>query len=588
MVAVSSNNYNDEKFIPSFDEFTGVVYFENIKTQVSCTGALLDSNGLYILTAAHCFNKQNDSANLNPNPNNYKVFFEVNGTLKSRLVEEIFVHPEWTSDENSNNDIAIIKLSNEAPDVESYDIYRDTDEVDQVFTRVGYGFPGTGRDGQIDDSGEDPPVKRFGQNYYDALGEIFNNYDYDTPIIKGTQLAFDFDNGKPRRDAFGREYGLDQLGVDQEVNSTAGDSGGPAFIDGKIAGITSYGFSSGMYDTDVDDESGNSNFGEYSVDIRVSAYIEFITDITSLSLEGSRGDDTIKGGIGNDTINGASGQDRLLGKSGNDFLVGSFGNDALLGEAGDDILKGGGGRDRLNGGTGNDTLTGDGGNDRLNGSGGNDRLNGNTGNDILTGGGGNDRLNGGGGNDRLNGNTGNDILTGGGDNDRLNGGGGNDRLNGNNGNDILTGGGGNDRLNGGGGNDRLNGGAGNDILIGGRSIDRFIFNSNEKFDSNDFGIDTIKNFEPDLRPDEDGSQGDLIVLDKSSFTDLGSSTRIGFSVDSDFEIVNTNNSIDDSNAFIVYNEESGNLFYKSDGEYTKFAILNGAPTITEDNFQIIN
>ena len=534
MVAVSSNNYNDEKFIPSFDEFTGVVYFENIKTQVSCTGALLDSNGLYILTAAHCFNKQNDSANLNPNPNNYKVFFEVNGTLKSRLVEEIFVHPEWTSDENSNNDIAIIKLSNEAPDVESYDIYRDTDEVDQVFTRVGYGFPGTGRDGQIDDSGEDPPVKRFGQNYYDALGEIFNNYDYDTPIIKGTQLAFDFDNGKPRRDAFGREYGLDQLGVDQEVNSTAGDSGGPAFIDGKIAGITSYGFSSGMYDTDVDDESGNSNFGEYSVDIRVSAYIEFITDITSLSLEGSRGDDTIKGGIGNDTINGASGQDRLLGKSGNDFLVGSFGNDALLGEAGDDILKGGGGRDRLNGGTGNDTLTGDGGNDRLNGSGGNDRLNGNTGNDI------------------------------------------------------LTGGGGNDRLNGGGGNDRLNGGAGNDILIGGRSIDRFIFNSNEKFDSNDFGIDTIKNFEPDLRPDEDGSKGDLIVLDKSSFTDLGSSTRIGFSVDSDFEIVNTNNSIDDSNAFIVYNEESGNLFYKSDGEYTKFAILNGAPTITEDNFQIIN
>lgn len=79
------------------------------------------------------------------------------------------------------------------------------------------------------------------------------------------------------------------------------------FIDGKIVGIIFYGFFLGMYDIDVDDESGNFNFGEYSVDIRVLVYIEFIIDIIFLLFEGSRGDDIIKGGIGNDIINGVFG-----------------------------------------------------------------------------------------------------------------------------------------------------------------------------------------------------------------------------------------------------------------------------------------
>lgn len=68
--------------------------------------------------------------NLNFNFNNYKVFFEVNGIFKLRFVEEIFVYFEWIFDENSNNDIVIIKFFNEVFDVESYDIYCDIDEVD--------------------------------------------------------------------------------------------------------------------------------------------------------------------------------------------------------------------------------------------------------------------------------------------------------------------------------------------------------------------------------------------------------------------------------------------------------------------------
>ena len=481
MVAVSSKNLNDTKFIASPDQFTGVVQFKNTNTGDTCTGVLLAGDGLHILTAAHCFNDQNDSANLNPNANHYVVFFELaDGTRQKINVEQIFVHPEWTSDEGSNNDIAIIKLSNEAPDVESYEIYRGSDEVNQTFTRVGYGIPGTGKDGEIDDPVEDPSVKRFGENIYDALGDIFRDSPENITILKGTQLAFDFDNGESENDAFGVQYELKQLGVDLEVNSTAGDSGGPAFIDGKIAGIASYGFSPIKDGIDVDNESGNANFGEYSVDIRVSAYANWIDETIGKTLKGDRGNDTLVGADGNDTINGARGNDKLLGKSGDDLLIGRLGNDILLGGTGDDTLEGGIGRDRLNGGAGNDTLTGGGGRDR------------------------------------------------------------------------------------------------------------FIFNSNKEFDSNDFDIDTINNFQPDLRPDEDGNQGDLILLDKSSFIKLRSAAGIGFSVDNDFEIVNTDDDVDNSNAFIVYSESSGGLFYSLDGESAQFAILDGAPTITEDNFQIRN
>ncbi len=108
----------------------------------------------------------------------------------------------------------------------------------------------------------------------------------------------------------------------------------------------------------------------------------------------------------------------------------------------------------------------------------------------------------------------------------------------------------------------------------------------KNFDSDDFGVDTINNFQPDLRPDEDGNQGDRILLDRSTFTELDSAAGIGFSVNSDFEIVADDDNVDSSSAFIVYSEESGSLSYNVDGESTQFAILDGAPTITEDNFQI--
>ena len=480
MVAVSSNDPNDQEFIVPSDQFTGVVRFENTTTGEICTGALLAGDGLHILTAAHCFNNQDNSANLNPNPGDYIVTFELaDGTFEEIDVEEIFIHPDWESDDSSNNDIAVIKLSNEAPDVESYEIYRDTDEIGQTFTRVGYGLPGTGTTGQISFPEEDPPVKRFGQNVYDALSDIFSDPPNNLQALEGTQLAFDFDSGEPENDAFGQEYGLEQLGVEREVNSTRGDSGGPAFIDGQIAGFTSYGFSPSTDGIDVDDINGNSNFGEYSVDTRVSAYASFIDEILNLSapgetIRGDRGNNTLPGGSGNDTINGARGNDRLLGQSGNDLLIGRLGNDILLGGAGDDVLEGGIGRDRLNGGAGDDTL------------------------------------------------------------------------------------------------------------MGGASIDRFIFNTNEQFQSEDLGIDEITDFSQ--------TQEDIILLDLGTFTAIDSDSGRGFSITDEFDTVENDGQAETSDAVIVYNSSNGNLFYNPNGNAAgfdsggQFATLTNTPSLIAEDF----
>lgn len=116
------------------------------------------------------------------------------------------------------------------------------------------------------------------------------------------------------------------------------------------------------------------------------------TDIWTLLLAGTDGDDTIIGSIDDDVITGLDG------------------NDTLSGAEGDDTIHGGLLDDILNGNDGEDTLFGEAGNDQLNGGAANDALYGGVGNDILTGGAGNDLLEGGPGNDTLEGGLGDDTF----------------------------------------------------------------------------------------------------------------------------------------------------------------------------------
>ncbi|MEA5604044.1 choice-of-anchor D domain-containing protein [Nostoc sp. UHCC 0252] len=175
----------------------------------------------------------------------------------------------------------------------------------------------------------------------------------------------------------------------------------------------------------------------------------------------------------------------------------------------------------------------------------------------------------------------NDVINGQGGNDTINGKSGDDLLRGNTGNDLLIGGKGNDTLMGGEGNDTLMGGEGNDLLIGGLGADAFSFNSNAAFSSDGVGIDTIADF--------NRSQGDKIVLSKTTFNAITSVVGTGFSKASDFESTSLGAA---SNAVIVYDPMTGQLLYNQNGSAAgfgtggQFAQLTGTPTLTASDFII--
>lgn len=238
----------------------------------SCAGSLLKT-GLHLLTAGHCV--------FEFKPQDFVLDF---GEIQLSAAQ-FFIHPEYEHS-IAANDIAIIELTTKAPQqLTRYEIYRDNNEIGKVFNLVGYGAFGTGDRGAGLSPADFDYQKRLGQNTYDASGELLNGLIPDFPILPGT-LAYDFDNGLPENDAFGIVFGSQyaNLGLGlEEVNSALGDSGSPNFIDGLIAGITSYGFGANYSDrllsTDLTPTRTDSSFGEFSVDTRVSFYARWIDSV---------------------------------------------------------------------------------------------------------------------------------------------------------------------------------------------------------------------------------------------------------------------------------------------------------------------
>lgn len=233
------------------------------------TGALL-FDGRAILTAAHLFDGRAGTAS---------VTFETRSGTQTLSATTILQHPGY--DVQSNNDLAIVWLSGTAPvTAHRYDIYRDSDEIGQVFTLSGYGRTGTGNTG-ANSSATSSPIRLKATNQFDADGATLKSYLGAgmawTPLA-GTQLLADFDNGTATSDALGRLIYRSDLG--QGLNEgliASGDSGGPAFIQNKIAGVASYTASLSQSSIDPDlDATTNSSFGEIAAWQRVSAYQQWI------------------------------------------------------------------------------------------------------------------------------------------------------------------------------------------------------------------------------------------------------------------------------------------------------------------------
>ncbi|WP_310618630.1 M10 family metallopeptidase C-terminal domain-containing protein [Flexibacterium corallicola] len=133
---------------------------------------------------------------------------------------------------------------------------------------------------------------------------------------------------------------------------------------------------------------------------------------------------------------------------------------------------------------------------------------------------------------------------------------------------------GDDKLYGGRGSDLLDGGLGNDVLDGGAGEDSFRF-STELGEDN---VDKIKDF---------NSAEDLILLDSSIFTEAGNEGLL----DLNSFHMSASGVARDASDRIIYDTDSGALFYDADGsgdgDAIQFARLDSGLNLAADDFVII-
>ncbi len=262
-----------------------------------CSGTLL-ADRRSILTAAHCVSSGGGTPDVGGN--GVTVFFRTPGSgpdvqmyyggpgYSTQQSSDVFVHESYTGDVIDHNDIAIIRLADLAPEfAESYGLYT-SDIAGQVGNITGYGSTssvggsvgvntanpnrlGWFRQGlnQYDFAlGDDRFEDAMGNNAWAAiLGEPASQFEYS--------YWSDFDSGLATNDAacritqasnFGGEPGTAfcNLGTGvREVGVAGGDSGGGAFIDGRVASINSYGITFGTAWGDVN-ANLNSSYGEFT------------------------------------------------------------------------------------------------------------------------------------------------------------------------------------------------------------------------------------------------------------------------------------------------------------------------------------
>lgn len=412
-----------------------------------------------------------------------------------------------------------------------------------------------------------------------------NLTDYDTPGDSS-----DSGDPEPVNKWFNHNFGADWYATYQVqfVNGEAslpleiyfdGANDGNATITWSIDSGANFGFSQETYIFSEPVDVGGDGFEVITENISLSLNTSTKTysKTATIIIENIDGAaiTPINGTNAGNSLFGDAGNDIVYAKAGNDIVDGKAGNDQLYGQEGDDNLKGNSGDDEVYGGSGNDFINGGAGNDYVDGLDGNDILNGNLGNDTLLGFSGNDTLDGGDGDDVLDGEVGNDTLK---------GGAGNDTLKGNAGNDFIDGGSGIDTLTGGADKDTLVGGAGDDLLTGALASDKFLYDTGTAFATAAIGEDTITDF--------NRSQGDKIVLDKTTFTTLASASGTGFSIAGEFKTVTSDAAAATSSADIVYSSATDHLFYNPNGTAAgfgtgaEFATLSGITSLLATDFII--
>jgi hypothetical protein len=231
-----------------------------INGNIGCSGSLL-SDGLSILTAGHCITSSYGSAL----PTSATVsFLGPSGTV-SDTVSAYFVDPSWNGNSTQGGDLAVLRLTNEAPAFAArYSLYTGAPAAGPELM-AGYGAGGTGLDGAYTGFG----TLRAGTNEYVAAGSLFG---WSSNLLVGQF----YDAGIPDTNSLGVAYPYTSF---DEVDIAHGDSGGPSFYGGELIGVHDLGmcFGSSQCNTPPSvNGANNSYFGEMYADTSVSGNAAWI------------------------------------------------------------------------------------------------------------------------------------------------------------------------------------------------------------------------------------------------------------------------------------------------------------------------
>lgn len=279
MLVVAGNNPDSPLYwTPKGIGYEGVaaLFVERSDGNFLCTGSLLQG-GNNILTAAHCLANE---FGVNVTNKVTAVFFPAGQPVAATeliVSAGTYVNPAYTGEVIDAHDIAIVTLDalpSQSIRNAAYSLF--TGNPFQIGEIVGSGDTGTGNTGSIDQTGGfGLRDRRSGLNTMDFTWSDprFNGFFFDFfGSADPTTIVADFDDGTLAHDASCQlttlsffNFGLGKCGFGLgrlEAMLGPGDSGGPLFINGGIAGVASYGLTFGSGLSDIDDEQ-NSTFGEF-------------------------------------------------------------------------------------------------------------------------------------------------------------------------------------------------------------------------------------------------------------------------------------------------------------------------------------
>ncbi len=275
-------------------------------------GAFVCSGSLYgnsIITAGHCVSDGGSSR-----PNSVTAYF-YNGSATDQpvyntgaigvtkvAISAVHVNPLYTGNVIDQNDIAVLRLGAAAPSyATSYGLYTQGDLTGLDYNIAGYGRRSNtgGNNGTGGGQGLGTGRLRQGDNRYDFrlgdsdFGGVFNSAFFGEAPGAQTDYSYiaDFDNGLVANDAscglatvgFGLAASAKYCNLGRgatEVSTAGGDSGGPQFIDGKLASVTSYGltFGTDVQPGDINNALDNT-FGEFNGFVPIYLHANWINSV---------------------------------------------------------------------------------------------------------------------------------------------------------------------------------------------------------------------------------------------------------------------------------------------------------------------